>query len=167
MTSTRQAIRLAAALAGLLLLAACANDDGSAVAGADTAATGATAITGATGTTGPTGTTGGGGQGRGYGYGGGDDGGGKDGGGGGGSDIDVRADNFSFAPADVEIEAGEDIHVKNGNAATPHTFTVDGTDIDLELEPMETEEAVVDLDPGTYDFFCRFHPQMTGTLTVV
>ena len=22
------------------------------------------------------------------------------------------------------------------------------------------------LEPGTYDFFCRFHPSMTGTITV-
>ncbi|MGH2635167.1 MAG: cupredoxin domain-containing protein, partial [Actinomycetota bacterium] len=99
--------------------------------------------------------------------GGGDDSDGDDSGGGGGPDIDVQANNFAFSPTEVEIEAGEDIHVKNGNANTPHTFTVDGTDIDLQLDPQEVEEARIDLDPGNYDFRCAIHAQMTGTLTVV
>ena len=78
----------------------------------------------------------------------------------------VQANNFSFDPADVEVESGEDLHLKNGNANTPHTFTVDGTDIDVNLDPLASDEVKVDLDPGTYDFHCEIHPQMTGTLTV-
>lgn len=31
----------------------------------------------------------------------------------------------------------------------------------------ESAEVTIDLEPGTYDFECRFHPsQMQGTLTV-
>ena len=78
----------------------------------------------------------------------------------------VQANNFSFDPADVEVGSGEDLSLKNGNANTPHTFTVEGTDIDVELAPLATDEVTVDLDPGSYDFRCRFHAEMTGTLTV-
>ena len=31
---------------------------------------------------------------------------------------------------------------------------------------MDSEDVTIDLDPGSYDFICRFHAQMTGTLTV-
>jgi len=78
----------------------------------------------------------------------------------------IQANNFSFDPSEVSVESGEDLYLKNGNANTPHTFTVDGTDVDVELAPLASDEVKVDLDPGTYDFHCRFHADMTGTLTV-
>jgi plastocyanin len=78
----------------------------------------------------------------------------------------VQADNFAFNPTTVSVESGEDLYLKNGNTTTLHTFTVEGTDIDVELAPLASDEVKVDLDPGTYDFHCRIHAQMTGTLTV-
>ncbi|MEX2406831.1 MAG: cupredoxin domain-containing protein [Actinomycetota bacterium] len=80
--------------------------------------------------------------------------------------VTVQVNNFLFAPSDIEVAAGSEIEVKNGNANTPHTFTVEGTDIDLELSPMDSEDVTIDLDPGSYDVICRFHGQMTATLTV-
>lgn len=162
MTGTRLGNRLVAALAVLLLLgAACANDGGSEAAGEDTGSEGTTSSTGATG---EDGTPGGG-----YGYGGGgggddsdDEGGSEDG----GSEITLTVNSFLFDPAELEVPSGTVITVKNANAQTPHTFTVNGTDVDLGLEPLQTGEATIDLDPGTYDFHCRLHTQMTGTLTV-
>jgi plastocyanin len=95
-------------------------------------------------------------------------GGGGDDGGGGGSDVDadVIADNFAFSPTEIEAPAGSELSVGNANATTPHTFTIDGTDVDVELEPMAVEDVTLDLEPGTYDFHCRFHASMTGTLTI-
>jgi plastocyanin len=78
----------------------------------------------------------------------------------------VQANNFAFDPTEASVESGEDLYLKNGNANTPHTFTVEGTDIDVELAPLASDEVKVDLDPGTYEFHCRFHAEMTGTLTV-
>jgi plastocyanin len=155
---------LAALVAVLLLGAACANDGGSDAA-AGTGATGAGPTGGATGPGDGGGTTAsavGGGGGR-YDYG---------GGGGGGNDEDgggsatLQADNFAFSPTEVGTAAGSEITVANANEGTPHTFTVDGTDIDVELEPGETEEVTIGLDPGSYAFHCRFHASMTGTMTV-
>ena len=93
-------------------------------------------------------------------------GGGEDDGGGGEEAATVQVNNFLFAPSDIEVAAGSEIEVKNGNANTPHTFTVEGTNIDLELSPMDSEDVTIDLDPGSYDVICRFHGQMTASLTV-
>ena len=146
-------VRLLAGLVVVLLLgAACGKDDGSDAAGGSSASA---TTTGANGSTGGDGTMGGYGGGGATGH----DGSGSE-------DITVTANNFAFDPTEVEVASGDEIHVKNGNANTPHTFTVDGTDIDLHLDPLEVEDAKVDLDPGSYDFHCSIHPQMTGTLTV-
>ncbi|MEX2203406.1 MAG: cupredoxin domain-containing protein, partial [Actinomycetota bacterium] len=91
---------------------------------------------------------------------------GEDDGGDGSAAVTVQVNNFLFAPSDIEVTAGSEIEVKNGNANTPHTFTVEGTDVDLELSPMDSEDLTIDLDPGSYDVICRFHGQMTATLTV-
>jgi plastocyanin len=84
----------------------------------------------------------------------------------GGGEPDVKAEDFQFDPTDVEVASGDTIVVKNDSASTPHTFTVTDTDIDESLDPDASVKVNVDLDPGTYDFVCTIHPQMTGTLTV-
>ena len=151
MTQKRMRSRAAIAFAVLFLLGtACGTESGGGSAGSD----------------------GGGGAGGAYGGGGatstpsGAAGGGEDDGGGGEAAATVQVNNFLFAPSDIEVAAGSEIEVKNGNANTPHTFTVEGTDIDLELSPMDSEDVTIDLDPGSYDVICRFHGQMTATLTV-
>jgi plastocyanin len=78
----------------------------------------------------------------------------------------LSADNFAFTPTDVQARSGSEILIQNANASTTHSFTVDGTSIDVTLEPGTTESAHIDLDPGTYLFHCRYHASMTGTLTV-
>ena len=134
----------------LLAAAACGGDgDNDAAGGGTSAATGATAATG-----GDTGRYGGGGD---------EGGGGQDEGAGAST---VQANNFAFDPAELEIASGDNLTLRNGNANTPHTVTIDGSDVDVELAPLAEEEATIDLEPGTYAFFCRLHPQMEGTLTV-
>jgi plastocyanin len=171
MIASRSRIRLVAALAAALLVgAACAEDEAPGDAAAGTGATGA-AVTGPATGAGPTAstgsTTGGGGGGGRYDYGGGGgDGGGGEDGHGGDAEIAVTADNFAFSPTQLEVKSGSEIAVENANAGTPHTFTVDGTSIDVVLDPGDVEDATIDLDPGTYPFHCRFHASMTGTLTV-
>ncbi len=155
MTEIRMRSRAMIALVALLLLgAACGGDGG---AGGPYGGGGASPTTGG----GASPTTGGGAAGGGE-----DNGGGEDDGGSGSAAVTVQVNNFLFAPSDIEVAAGSEIEVKNGNANTPHTFTVEGTDIDLELSPMDSEDVTIDLDPGSYDVICRFHGQMSATLTV-
>ncbi|MGH2672076.1 MAG: cupredoxin domain-containing protein [Actinomycetota bacterium] len=158
MTHTSMRSRAAIAFAVLFMLGtACGTESGggSGGAGAGTDAGGAYGGGGATST--PSGVAGGGED---------DGGGGEDDGRGGEATATVQVNNFLFAPSDIEVAAGSEIEVMNGNANTPHTFTVEGTDIDLELSPMDSEDVTIDVDPGSYDVICRFHGQMTATLSV-
>jgi plastocyanin len=84
------------------------------------------------------------------------------------ADVSVSLNNYLFDPRTVRVASGDVVAVRNGNTKTPHTFTVVGEDFDLELGPLETESATIDLSPGTYDLICRFHEElgMTGTLKV-
>ncbi|HYG72276.1 MAG TPA: hypothetical protein VEC15_08315, partial [Actinomycetota bacterium] len=96
----------------LLAAAACGGDgDSDAADGGTSVATGATAETGSTGD--DTDRYGGGGD---------EGGGGQDEGAGAST---VQANNFAFDPTELEIAPGEDLTLKNGNANTPHTFTID------------------------------------------
>ena len=80
--------------------------------------------------------------------------------------VTVSATNFQFTPPNPTVASGETIVFRDAHPSTPHSFTVDGTDIDAVASGMQSVDVVIDLDPGEYDFHCRFHSQMQGTLTV-
>jgi plastocyanin len=77
----------------------------------------------------------------------------------------TMADN-GYAPAEPVIAAGDIELVNEGES--PHTFTIDGEDVDVEVAAGETATATVDLEAGTYTLFCQFHRTqgMETTLTV-
>ena len=79
----------------------------------------------------------------------------------------VTMANFSFDPATIEAGRGDELSLRNDDAA-PHTFTVTDADIDVEVAAGATGSATIDLDAGTYDVICRFHEAggMTATLEV-
>ena len=93
--------------------------------------------------------------------GGGDTGGDTDG----GATGDVTMVDNAFQPAEVTAAAGDSLTIVNTGQA-PHTFTVEGGEIDEELEPGAETEVTIDLEAGSYPVVCEFHPEMTGTLTV-
>jgi plastocyanin len=72
-----------------------------------------------------------------------------------------------FQPNQLSVASGAELELDN-EGENPHTFTIDGEGIDQQVNSGENAKVTVDLDPGTYDFFCRFHSSlgMTGTLTV-
>ncbi|MEP7033844.1 MAG: cupredoxin domain-containing protein [Actinomycetota bacterium] len=171
MSTDRLGAKLAVAIAALLMLAAaCGKSDNS-----GPSAGGGT--TGSSGSQGSSGSSGGGAYGGGYGGGGGY---GKGGGGNGAmgssggsqpsgnSVMTIQQDNYSFDPATFTVGSGETITIKNGNAGTPHNFTVKGMSVDITNDPLGSQDVTIDLQPGTYEFFCKFHVQlgMKGTLTV-
>ncbi len=162
-------MRVLVGLAALMLLAAaCGGDSNEAGAGGTgTGPTGTSAATGATGATGS-------GQDPGAGslYGGSNGMTGATGATGGtvaeAVDVSVSLNNYLFDPSVVKVAPGDVVAVRNGNAKTPHTFTVVGQDVDLELAPLTTETTTIDLPPGTYQLICRFHESlgMRATLKV-
>jgi plastocyanin len=72
----------------------------------------------------------------------------------------------AFEPSDPVVAAGDVEVVNDGSNA--HTFTVEGQDVDVEVQPGETATASVDVEPGSYTLFCQFHRSagMETTLTV-
>lgn len=102
--------------------------------------------------------------------------------GGGGDDDDAAAsadeaavtiETFSFEPDPLEVEAGTTIRFENldkinhsvtaGTREAPEPDRFDG----LMESAGTTFELTLD-EPGTYDYFCRFHPGegMTGQIIV-
>ncbi|MGZ8657656.1 MAG: cupredoxin domain-containing protein [Actinomycetota bacterium] len=147
-----------------LLGAACASSGGGANAGSG----GDSSSSAATGSSGAGGGGAYGGGGGGYGSGGGGTTGSSGSGGAGNSVLTLTQVNYQFTPATITVKQGDTITVTDTNPSTPHTFTISGTNIDVANDPMGSEDVTIDLEPGIYDFFCRFHQArgMTGTLTV-
>lgn len=95
---------------------------------------------------------------------------GGDGGGGGGGDDGTATDTVTmvdnaFEPTDPVVSSGSTFNLVNEGAAT-HTFTIEAEGIDEQVEAGAEATVSISLDPGSYDFDCSFHPEMTGTLTV-
>lgn len=82
------------------------------------------------------------------------------------ADTVVLADNL-FTPSEVSVHAAGEIALQNEDDAV-HNFSVEGSDIDVDIGMGEDQQVTVDLDPGTYTMFCEFHRSlgMEGTLTV-
>lgn len=92
------------------------------------------------------------------------DGGGDGGDGGGTTDSLTMVDN-EFQPPSFTA-ASTTLTVANEGEAL-HSFTLSDAGIDQDVQP--GEDASVDLsglDAGGYDFICKYHPEMTGSLTI-
>jgi plastocyanin len=76
-----------------------------------------------------------------------------------GTDLDLELDDSYFAPTFVTAEAGKTVTVKLENEGdSAHTFTIDGTDIDEQVQPGQSATVEVELpDEGTLAYYCRFH----------
>lgn len=81
-------------------------------------------------------------------------------------DIVAEVEDAAF-PELVEVDAGGALLVDNRDAFR-HTFTVEGTAIDVELPALQGARVPVDLAPGDYDLLCSVpgHDFMSGTLRV-
>ena len=78
----------------------------------------------------------------------------------------VRIEDFAFEPDCLLVSPGSPIHLENVGDA-PHTFTVGGTDVNVEVASGgEAEGSLSGVEPGRYAVTCVYHPQMTATLQV-
>jgi plastocyanin len=78
-------------------------------------------------------------------------------------DATVAIAGFAFAPATIEIAVGGQVRWENRDP-TPHTATASEWNAG-ELASGSTAAVTFDA-PGTYEYFCAFHPGMTGTVVV-
>ena len=77
----------------------------------------------------------------------------------------VSIENFSFAPADLEVTAGTEVTWTNQDP-TEHTVTADGPGFGSDTLSKGADFSVRLDEPGTYDYHCAIHPEMTARVTV-
>jgi plastocyanin len=78
----------------------------------------------------------------------------------------VALADFEFQPACIGVASGSTIALENTGAA-PHTFTMDGTGVDVDLPAGGSGQASLEgIEIGEYALTCTYHPQMTGTVVV-
>jgi uncharacterized cupredoxin-like copper-binding protein len=87
------------------------------------------------------------------------------------SELNVAMNEMFFEPARIEISADTDVPIMLENrGVTLHNFTVEATDISVDVEPGATAELVINLPAGKYRVICNVpgHKEagMTARLTV-
>ena len=80
--------------------------------------------------------------------------------------VEVTAEGTAFDPTTATATVGEVYFSVTNNDGFDHTFTIDGTDVDIALDANGSGTAEAELAAGTYQWHCKIHPSMTGTLTV-
>ena len=88
-----------------------------------------------------------------------------EGGAGGASTDRVAIADFAFDPETVTVGAGTKLTWTNEDEA-PHTATADVGSFDTGTLKRDDTGAVALDQPGTYTYYCRFHPFMKGTVEV-
>jgi plastocyanin len=88
----------------------------------------------------------------------------------GGADDEVQlaASGFAWNPSSFELPAGTEVKVEVTNQdQAPHTFTFEEAGADQQVAAGE-DATVTFTSPaaGSYQFRCKIHPAMRGTITV-
>jgi uncharacterized cupredoxin-like copper-binding protein len=85
--------------------------------------------------------------------------------------VELSGSSYEYDPAEITIQAGEDMAIVLTATDIEHDFTIDGLDTHVSAEAGETAEGGLRADePGTYTFYCSVEGHreagMEGTLTV-
>src|SRR5580704_12953400 len=78
------------------------------------------------------------------------------------ADIRITIDKLVYAPAEVSAKVGDTIEWVNKDVLA-HTATAKNNDWDVMIGPNKTARLT---RPGEVDYYCKFHPDMKGRLTV-
>jgi amicyanin len=82
------------------------------------------------------------------------------------SRVDVRIAGMQYSPAPLKVRVGEQVVWKNSDGM-PHTVTSsDGGPLDSGQLGMGDTYSFSFTEPGTYEYYCTYHPSMTGTVIV-
>lgn len=78
--------------------------------------------------------------------------------------VHVTIEKLAFQPAEIEVRTGETIEWTNKDPFA-HTATVkDGWEVVIPPGKVATHVAAAS---DTVDYYCRFHPNMTGRIKVI
>ncbi len=78
--------------------------------------------------------------------------------------ITVTIENLSFKPADIKAKVGDTIVWVNKDIVD-HTATARDKSFDV-IQPAKNSVSQSLTKAGTFDYYCRYHPNMTGRLVV-
>jgi len=79
--------------------------------------------------------------------------------------IRVTIKAFRFSPVEVAARVGDTIEWANEDFVA-HTATARSGEWEVAIPRGEVGRLIVDESSGEWDYFCRFHPQMTGRVVV-
>ena len=81
------------------------------------------------------------------------------------SSVEVRVDNFSFAPQTLTVPVNSTVTWVNKDDV-PHVIA--STDGLFKSKALDTDDkySYTLTKPGTYTYFCSIHPKMTGKIIV-
>ena len=79
--------------------------------------------------------------------------------------VQVKISDLAFSPADITVKAGTTVEWVN-NDFVDHTATATGGDWDVMIVAGQSARQQM-TKTGTIKYFCRVHPDMTGTVHVV
>jgi plastocyanin len=79
--------------------------------------------------------------------------------------VRVTISDLAFTPAKIEIKAGDTVEWVNGDFVD-HTATANDGSWDVPIVAGKSAQLQLS-KAGTYSYYCRVHPGMTGTIHVV
>lgn len=79
--------------------------------------------------------------------------------------VEVKIDNFAFAPATITVPAGTSIRWVNEDETIHNVVSSDKS---FRSKALDTNEdfSFTFTKPGTYTYICSLHPRMTGKVIV-
>jgi plastocyanin len=78
---------------------------------------------------------------------------------------EIEIADFMYGPDPVTVDAGTKLTWTNADEA-PHTATADDGSFDTGTLKLDDSGGATLDQPGTYAYYCRFHPFMKGTIEV-
>lgn len=78
--------------------------------------------------------------------------------------IEIKIKDLAFVPQQVTAHVGDTVRWVNGDFVA-HTATARNGAWDVMI-PANASKSVVLKAAGAVDYYCKFHPQMTGKITI-
>ena len=78
--------------------------------------------------------------------------------------IEVTIDKVAYAPVNISARVGDTIEWNNVDLVA-HTSTARDKSFDLMVMPNKKQTLTVK-KAGEFDYYCKFHPNMTGHVSV-
>ncbi len=81
------------------------------------------------------------------------------------ADMEVKIDNFTFAPQRLTVKAGTTVTWINEDDI-PHTVSSSAKLFKSKALDTDDKFSFTFTTPGAYEYFCSLHPHMTGMILV-